>query len=68
MGERDKLAREPLMKVPEVAEYLGLAESTVRNKVQAGEIPYKKVGRSVRFRRAEIDAWIEEQSGNGSGT
>lgn len=55
------------MKVPEVARYLGLAESTIRNKVSRGEIPYKKVGTQVRFRRSEIDEWVEAQSSNGGG-
>lgn len=65
MAESDKVTREPLMKVGEVAEYLGLAERTIYNKVHRNEIPHKKVGTQLRFRRSEIDAWIESQNPNG---
>ena len=51
-----------LMTAEEVAAYLGYALGTVYNKVQAGEIPHKRLGRAIRFRRSEIDAWIEENA------
>lgn len=50
-----------LLTVAEVARYVGLAQGTIYNKVNRGEIPYVKLGRAVRFRRSEIDAWIENQ-------
>lgn len=51
-----------LMTAEEVATYLGYALGTVYNKVQAGEIPHKRLGRAIRFRRSEIDAWIEDNA------
>lgn len=53
---------ERLMTVEEAAAYLGYAVGTLYNKVQAGEIPHKKLGRAVRFRRSELDTWVEEQT------
>lgn len=51
-----------LLKPKAAADYLGLAEGTVRNKASAGEIPYKKVGSALRFRKSELDAWIEAET------
>lgn len=51
-----------LLTVAELAEYLGLAQGTIYNKVCRGEIPHVKLGRAVRFRRSEIDRWIDAQS------
>lgn len=47
-----------LMTVKEVAEYLGLAEGTIYQKVSKGQIPYVKLGRNVRFRKDDIDEWV----------
>lgn len=50
-----------LLTVADVAEYLGLSVGTIYNKVSAGEIPHIRLGRTLRFRLSEIDAWIAEQ-------
>lgn len=56
----------PLMDVPAVAEYLGLAIATVRNLSKAGALPSYKMGKFVRFRREEVDTWLEsKRRGNG---
>ena len=49
------------MSLPEVAEYLGMAERTIYVWAQQGKIPAFKLGSSWRFRRVEIDTWLEEQ-------
>jgi excisionase family DNA binding protein len=49
------------MSLPEVATYLGMAERTIYVWVQQSKIPAFKVGASWRFRRSEIDAWLESQ-------
>jgi len=48
-----------VMTVREVAEYLKLTEKTTYRLVADGKIPGFKVGGAWRFRRADIDAWIE---------
>ena len=50
-----------LMTLPEVATYLGMAERTIYVWVQQSKIPAFKLGASWRFRRSEIDAWLESQ-------
>jgi excisionase family DNA binding protein len=48
-----------LLTVPETAALLRLKPSTVRAWVLRRKIPYVKVGRLVRLRRADVDALIE---------
>ena len=50
-----------LMSLPEVAKYLGMAERTIYVWAQQERIPAFKLGASWRFRRGEIDAWLESQ-------
>lgn len=51
-----------LLTVKEAAAYLGYAEGTIYNKVGAETIPFVRLGRTVRFRRSELDRWIDEQT------
>jgi excisionase family DNA binding protein len=50
-----------LMTMHELAAYLHLDEVTVNKLVTAGKIPSLQVDRQWRFKRTQIDAWIEEQ-------
>jgi len=53
--------REDILTIKEVAEYLKVTERTLYRLAQEGRIPAFKVGGSWRCRRADIDAWIEDQ-------
>lgn len=53
---------EPLLTIEELAAYLGLAKATLREWTWQRRIPFVKLGRAVRFRRAEIEAWLAQQS------
>ena len=53
--------RSELMSLPEVAAYLGMAERTIYMWAQNGKVPAYKLGTSWRFRKTEIDAWLETQ-------
>ena len=48
-----------VMTVREVAEYLKVKDRTIYRLVANREIPCFKVGGSWRFRKSEIDQWIE---------
>ncbi len=48
-----------LMTVEQVADYLGLSTSYIRKAVHARTIPSLKIGSAVRFRRSDIDAWVD---------
>ena len=50
--------REPLMTTLEAAEYLRLgSESAIRRLVREHALPYRRIGRRLRFDRSEIDVW-----------
>jgi len=51
-----------LMNVKQLAEYLQLKPGTVYTWAQKGKLPAIKVGRNWRFRKEEIDAWLEANS------
>ena len=48
----------------EVAEYLKLTEKTAYRLAAEGKAPSFKVGGSWRFRRGEIESWIDRQLNN----
>ena len=50
-----------ILTVAEVAELLKVAEKTVYTMAQRTEIPCFRVRGQWRFRRSDIDAWIERQ-------
>ena len=50
-----------LMTMHELSTYLHLDEATVNRLVMAGKIPSLQVDRQWRFKRTQIDTWIEEQ-------
>ena len=52
------MAKERLMTAGEVASYLCCSLSTVRRMVQRDMVPHYRLGKLVRFRRSEIDAWL----------
>ncbi len=50
-----------IMAVKDVASYLKLNERTVYRMASSAKIPAFKVGTSWRFKKEEIDTWIEQQ-------
>jgi len=51
---------EDILTIRDVAEYLKVTEKTVYGLVQKGKIPGFKVGGQWRFKREDIDQWIED--------
>lgn len=51
-----------ILTMKEVAEYLKINDKTAYKLAAEGKIPGFKVGGAWRFRRGEIDEWIEKQS------
>lgn len=49
-----------LLTISEVALYLNIRQKTIYAKVSAGEIPHYRIGRLIRFRIDEINAWLED--------
>lgn len=50
-----------ILTLKEVAEYLKLAEKTAYRLASERKLPGFKVGGSWRFKREDLEAWIEEQ-------
>lgn len=48
-----------LLTVREAAEFLGTTSATLYGRVWRREIPFVKIGRSVRFDRRDLDELIE---------
>ncbi len=43
----------------QIAEYLQMSTSSIYKMTQAGKIPSYRVGRQWRFKKEEIDKWVE---------
>ncbi|WP_404969533.1 methylation-associated defense system helix-turn-helix domain-containing protein MAD1 [Vibrio campbellii] len=50
-----------ILTLKEVAAYLKLAEKTAYRLASEGKLPGFKVGGSWRFKREDLEAWIEIQ-------
>lgn len=50
-----------ILTLKEVAAYLKLAEKTAYRLASEGKLPGFKVGGSWRFKREDLEAWIDEQ-------
>ncbi|ELA7921212.1 helix-turn-helix domain-containing protein [Vibrio alginolyticus] len=50
-----------ILTLKEVAAYLKLAEKTAYRLASEGKLPGFKVGGSWRFKREDLEAWIENQ-------
>lgn len=50
-----------LLSAEDVAQWLKVPISTVRNKGASGEIPSVKIGRHRRYDRSEVQRWIDGQ-------
>jgi len=53
--------REKLLTIKDIAKYLKLNEATVYLWAQEGKLPAIKIGRFWRFKKEDIDKWLEER-------
>ena len=51
-----------IMTIRELAAYLKMAEKTLYRLTAEGTVPGFKIGGAWRFRKGEIDRWIEKQA------
>jgi len=51
-----------VLDVPESAAYLAVTSGTVYRLVRSGELAHVRIGRSVRFRVVDLDAYLEERT------
>ena len=56
-----------ILTVKDVADYLKVNERTVYRMAAADKLPAFKVGASWRFKKEDIDSWIEQQHNQNKG-
>jgi excisionase family DNA binding protein len=49
-----------LLSVDEVCQQLGMGKSWVYRRLRSGEIPSVQLGRSIKVRREELEAYLEQ--------
>lgn len=49
------------LNIQQIANYLGIKASTLYSLVEKSGIPHYRVGRLVRFKKSEVDEWMEGQ-------
>jgi len=51
----------PVLNTEEAASYLRIHPRTLTRMARHGEIPGLQIGRHWRFRRADLDAWVDSK-------
>jgi len=51
--------KEKLLTIEDLAEYLNISRRTVYRLLKEGTLPGYRIGSHMRFRRGEIDRWLE---------
>ena len=61
--ERDhaKTPSSGFLKIQDIANHLGIKVSTLYSMVEQRRIPHYRIGRQIRFKRSEVDEWMEGQ-------
>jgi excisionase family DNA binding protein len=54
-----------LLRIPEVAETLGIGRTKIYEMIATGELPTIRVGRAVRISVTALQKWIEEREQQG---
>jgi len=54
--------KDALLDVAQLADYLNVSPSWIYDRIRDNEMPHSKLGKYLRFRRRDIDKWIETQS------
>jgi excisionase family DNA binding protein len=63
MSENIKTQTERAATKKDVAYYLGVTIRTVENQMSAGILPYRKIGKLVRFDMDEVKSALDERCG-----
>jgi excisionase family DNA binding protein len=56
--------RQAFLTTDEVLGYLNTTPRTIYRLIRTGELPAVRIGRQWRFRRVDLDRWIERQAAN----
>lgn len=50
--------------IDEAAQYLGIKPVTLRNWIKKTDIPTRKIGKQWKFKRSELDEWVNSGRAN----
>lgn len=53
--------RHAFLTTEEVLGYLKTTQRTIYRLIRSGELPAVRIGRQWRFRRTDLEAWVERQ-------
>jgi excisionase family DNA binding protein len=54
-----------LLRIPEVADTLGIGRTKIYEMIATGELPTIRVGRAVRISVSTLQKWVEEREQQG---
>ena len=54
-----------LLRIPEVAETLGIGRTKIYEMIATGELPTVRIGRAVRISVTTLQKWVEEREQQG---
>ena len=57
--------QDDILTIEEVASYLRVSDRTVYDWAQKGEIPAGKIGTVWRFKKSEVEKWVNERLSSG---
>jgi excisionase family DNA binding protein len=60
-NKQSELNMDKWLTLEQIAEYLQMSTSSIYKMAQAGKIPAYKIGRQWRFKKEEIDTWVEKR-------
>ncbi|MGO9569671.1 MAG: helix-turn-helix domain-containing protein [Desulfomonilaceae bacterium] len=61
-------AEDRWLSVDEIAEYLGISKDTVYSWITVKSMPAHRMGRLWKFKRNQVDAWVESGGASGRAT
>lgn len=61
MSNNESQEMEAFLTTEEVLSYLKITPRTIYRLIRTGELPAVRIGRQWRFRRADLDRWLERQ-------
>jgi len=54
------------LKIEDISAYLNIKSKTLYAMVESGDIPHYRIGRLIRFKRGDVDLWMEAKKVIGS--
>ncbi len=61
--EQNSNYNSPFLNKEQACNYLSISNNTLDSWIKKG-LPFNKVGRTIRFSKADITSWLQNQGGN----